>query len=145
MSEDGLKDAQISDILGTVRSFAVIGASNKPDRPSYGVMAFLIARGYDVLPVNPGLAGQQILGRAVYGSLADVPAPVDVVDIFRNSDAAGDVVTEAIAEKERLGIKAVWMQLGVVNIEAADRAASAGIMAVMNRCPKIELGRLGAK
>ena len=144
MTEDGLSDAQVSDILRTARVFAVIGASNKSDRPSYGVMEFLMARGYDFHPVNPGLAGQQILDRTVYGTLADVPAPVDVVDIFRNSEAAGDAVNDAIREKDRLGIKVVWMQLGVINVVAAHSAASQGIIAVMNRCPKIEIGRFGS-
>ena len=143
MTEDGLSDDVIAEILRSSHSFAVVGASNKPDRPSYGVMAFLVARGYAVHPVNPGLAGQGILERMVYASLADVPAPVDVVDIFRNSDAALDVGREAIAEKDRLGTKVVWMQLGVINVDAAREAATAGLVVVMNRCPKIEASRLG--
>ena len=142
MTEDGLSDEIVADILRSVRSFAVVGASNKPERPSYGVMQFLMARGYDVHPINPGLAGQEILGRHVYGRLADVPAPVDAVDIFRAPEAALDTVREAIAEKDRLGVEVVWMQLGVVNTEAAREAAGAGLLVVMNRCPKIEIARL---
>jgi uncharacterized protein len=143
MNEDGLSDDTLAGILQSARSFAVVGASNKPDRPSYGVMEFLIARGYNVHPVNPGLAGQEILGRKVYAKLADVPAPVDAVDVFRNSDAALDVVRDTIAQKDRLGLKVVWMQLGVINFDAARDAATAGLVVVMNRCPKIEMARLG--
>ena len=142
MSEDGLSDDIVADILRSTRSFAVVGASNKPDRPSFDVMKFLMARGYEVHPVNPGLAGQKILGRQVYARLADVPAPVDAVDIFRASDAALDIVREAIAEKDRLGLEVVWMQLGVVNADAAHEAADAGLAVVMDRCPKIETARL---
>ncbi len=148
MTEDGLSDGMIADILRAVRTFAVVGASNKPERPSFGVMQFLLERGYAVHPVNPGLggqglAGQQILGRPVYASLADVPAPADVVDIFRNSDAALEAVREAIVQKNRLGLQVVWMQLGVVNVDAAREASSQGLVVVMNRCPKIEILRLG--
>ncbi len=136
-------DAVLKALLTNASTFAVIGASPKPDRPVYGVMERLIAKGYRVMPVNPGLAGQEILGQTVYARLADVPAPVDVVDIFRASDAALAVVEEALAEKERLGLKAIWMQIGVINEEAARRAEAAGLTVVMDRCPKIELGRLG--
>jgi uncharacterized protein len=122
--------------------FAVVGASPKPDRPVYGVMERLIAGGYTVVPVNPGQAGGEILGRKVYARLADVPAPADIVDIFRAPDAALAIVDEAVGQKDRLGLKAVWMQLGVINEEAARRAADAGLMVVMDRCPKIELARL---
>ncbi len=136
-------DADIADLLKSARVFAVVGASQKPDRPVYGVMERLIAKGYTVVPINPGQAGGEILGQKVYATLADVPAPADIVDIFRASDAALGVVREAIAEKDRLGLKAVWMQLGVINEEAARLAADAGLIVVMDRCPKIELGRLG--
>jgi uncharacterized protein len=136
-------DAEISTLLRSARVFAVVGASAKPDRPVYGVMERLLAKGYTVVPVNPGQAGSEILGQKVYASLADVPAPADIVDIFRASDAALSIVEEAIAEKSRLGLKAVWMQLGVVNEEAARLAQEAGLMVVMDRCPKIEIGRLG--
>ena len=138
--------------MARVRTIAVVGASNNPDRPSYGVMQFLIARGYTVHPVNPGLAGpglagpglagKDILGRRVYARLIDVPAPVDMVDIFRNSDAALGVVQDAIAAKDKLSISVVWMQLGVIHQQAADAARAAGIEAVMDRCPAIELHRL---
>lgn len=142
MASDGLSDGDIVDILERVHTFAVIGASAKPERPSYGVMAFLQARGYAVRPVNPGQAGHPILGEPVWARLADVPGPVDVVDVFRESRAAGDAVREAIAEKDRLGISVVWMQLGVINEEAAELARAAGLKVVMDRCPKIEVARL---
>lgn len=143
MHEDGLSDDIIAEILRSSRSFAVVGASSKPDRPSYVVMEFLLARGYAVHPVNPGLAGQEILGQRVYANLAGVPGPADIVDIFRNSDAALGVAHDAISEKVRLGVKVVWMQLGVINFDAAREAATAGLVVVMNRCPKIEASRLG--
>ncbi len=135
-------DAALKDLLQTARVFAVVGASPKPDRPVYGVMERLITKGYTVVPINPGQAGQKILDQKVYATLTDVPAPADIVDIFRASDAALDVVEEAIANKDRLGLKAVWMQIGVVNEEAARRAAAAGLTVIMDRCPKIELARL---
>lgn len=135
-------DAELTELLTTARVFAVIGASPKPDRPVYGVMERLLAKGYTVVPVNPGQAGGEILGQKVYASLADVPSPADIVDIFRASDAALGVVMDAIREKDRLGLKAVWMQLGVINHEAARMAAEAGLTVVMDRCPKIELARL---
>jgi predicted CoA-binding protein len=136
-------DAALKDLLQTSRVFAVVGASPKPDRPVYGVMERLIAKGYTVVPVNPGQAGGNILGQTVYATLADVPAPAEIVDIFRSSDAALGVVEDAIANKDRLGLKAVWMQIGVINEQAARRAAEAGLIVVMDRCPKIELARLG--
>jgi hypothetical protein len=135
-------DAELTELLKTARVFAVIGASPKPDRPVYGVMERLLAKGYTVVPVNPGQAGGEILGQKVYASLADVPSPADIVDIFRASDAALGVVIDAIREKDRLGLKAVWMQLGVINHEAARMAGEAGLTVVMDRCPKIELARL---
>jgi predicted CoA-binding protein len=136
-------DQDMAALLRSARVFAVVGASPKPDRPVFGVMRRLLDTGYEIVPVNPGQAGGSILGRKVYASLAEVPAPVDVVDIFRASDAALEVVTAAIAEKERLGLQAVWMQIGVVNENAARLAREAGLMVVMDRCPKIELARLG--
>lgn len=142
MSADSLSDGDVRDLLRSARSFAIVGASNKEGRPSYGVMAFLIARGYEVFPVNPGLANQDILGRKVFATLAAVPAPIDVVDIFRNSDAAAQAVDEALAEQDRLQLKAIWMQLGVVNLSAAAAAEAAGLTVVMDRCPKIEAARL---
>jgi predicted CoA-binding protein len=142
MSADGLSDEDIRGILERARTFAVIGGSAKPLRPSYGVMQFLIDQGYTVLPVNPGHAGRLILGQPVYGVLADVPPPVDVVDVFRNPAAALQVVRDAIAVKDRLGATIVWMQLGVINEQAADEARAAGFTVVMDRCPKIEFSRL---
>lgn len=136
-------DAEVAELLTTARAFAVVGASAKTDRPVYGVMQRLLSAGYTVLPVNPGQAGGLILGQKVYAALADLPAPADIVDIFRTSDAALEIVQEAIREKDRLGLKAVWMQLGVINEDAAQLASQAGLTVVMDRCPKIELGRLG--
>ena len=135
-----MTDEQIRSLLADVRTIALVGASDNPDRPSHDVMAFLLRRGFDVRPVNPALAGKDILGRKVAASLSDLGAPVDMVDIFRNAEAAGDVVDEAIA----CGAKVVWMQLEVVNHEAAERALAAGLKVVMNRCPHIELGHYGA-
>ncbi len=120
------------------RTIALIGASNKPERASFHVMEFLLARGYVVHPVNPGLAGQEILGRMVYASLAECPAPIDMVDIFRNTADAGGVIDEAIALKEKLGIQTVWCQLGVTPVQAGERAKAAGLQVVMDRCPAIE-------
>ena len=131
------RNEDIADLLTSVRTIAVVGASNNPERASFGVMKFLIDHGYTVIPINPGLAGQSVHGAEVRASLADAGA-VDMVDIFRNSEAAGPVVDEAIAA----GAKAVWMQLGVVNEEAATRAEEAGLKVVMDHCPKIEIGRL---
>lgn len=145
MTIDGLSDADVRDVLTRAKTFAVIGASPKPDRPSFGVMRFLLDKGYLVKPVNPGIAGKTIHDQPVYTRLADMPAPVDVVDIFRASDAVPEIVREAISEQERLGIRVIWMQLGVINEAAAAEARSAGLTVVMNRCPKIEFPRLMAR
>ena len=145
MNHDRYSDDYISGILSGVRSFAVVGASANPVRASYIVMQYLIAKGYEVKPVNPGLAGQTLLGRRVYASLADIEDGADCVDVFRNSDAALGVVRESIALKDKLGLKAVWMQLGVRNDIAAAEAEAAGLQVVMNRCPKIEYGRLSGE
>ena len=135
-------DAQLIRILTGAKVIAVVGWSPKPDRPSNGVARFLKARGYRVIPVNPGQAGQDSgLGEAVRGSLADIEGPVDMVDIFRRSEEAGAVVDEALAAFPDL--KAVWMQLGVRDDAAAARAEARGVQAVMNRCPAIEIPRLG--
>ena len=132
-------DAAIAELLTSARTIAMVGASDRPDRPSHGVMAFLQDHGYRVIPVNPAISGQQLLGEQVRDSLGQLGVPVDIVDIFRRSDAVGPIVDEAI----RIGAKAIWMQLGVVNPQAAARAEAAGLQVVMNRCPKIEIGKLG--
>lgn len=132
------EDAEIRDILTKVKTIAVVGWSPKPDRPSHRVAAFLAGRGYRVIPVNPGQAGQVALGETVRASLAEA-GPVDMVDIFRRSEEAGGVVNEAIAA----GAAVVWMQLGVIDEAAAERARAAGLQVVMNRCPAIEIPRLG--
>ncbi len=132
----------IRRILSTARSIAVVGWSPKADRPSHGVAAFLASRGYRVIPVNPGQAGQQALGVTIRASLAEVleqDGPVDMVDVFRRSEEAGAVVDEAIA----IGAKAVWLQLGVIDDAALARARAAGLLAVQNHCPAIEIPRLG--
>ena len=131
-------DDDLRDILTSVKTIAVVGWSPKPDRPSHRVAAFLKRRGYRVIPVNPGQAGQSALGETVVATLAEA-GPVDMVDIFRRSEEAGAVADEAV----RLGAKVVWMQLGVVDEAAASRARAAGVQVVMNRCPAIEIPRLG--
>lgn len=135
-------DAAIASILKNARTFAVIGASDDASRPSYGVMSYLKAKGYKVIPVNPTLEGRKILGASVRTDLAAIRQPIDVVDIFRRPDAALEAVRAAIREKERLKVKAVWMQIGVINETAAAEARAAGLAVVMNRCPKIEYARL---
>ena len=132
------RDADIAELLQSVRRIALVGASANPARASNGVMRFLLDRGYDVIPVNPGLAGQSLHGRMVVARLGDITPPVDMVDIFRDSAAAGAVVDEAIAH----GARAVWLQLGVIDTAAAAAAQAAGLAVVMDRCPKIELARL---
>ena len=138
MTHDQYDDAYIRGILNTVKTIAMVGVSAKESRPSYFAFKYLLERGYRMIPVNPGLAGGELLGQKVYAKLADIPEPVDMVDIFRNSEAAGPIADEAIA----IGAKVLWMQLGVRNDEAARRAEAAGLTVIMNRCPKIEYGRL---
>ena len=138
-------DAQIRGILERVRTIAMVGASSNWNRPSYFVMKYLQGKGYRVIPVNPGIAGQELLGEKVYASLRDIPADlaeeIDMVDVFRPSAEASTVVDDAIA----IGAPVVWMQLGVRNDEAAALAEAAGLKVVMNRCPKIEYGRLSGE
>jgi uncharacterized protein len=143
MEHDSYPDAYVRDIMKSVRTIALVGASNNPARPSWIVTKYLIERGYDVIPVNPGLAGQEILGRPVYGRLADIPRPVDMVEIFRNSQAAGPITDEALALDPLP--KVIWMQLSVRNDAAAEKAEARGVKVVMNRCPKIEYGRLSGE
>jgi predicted CoA-binding protein len=129
----------IAALLNEARTIALVGASDRPDRPSYGVMKVLQDHGYRVLPVNPQIAGEHIHGEFVWDRLSDIGVAIDIVDIFRNSAAASQVIDDAIA----VGAKAVWMQLGVINPEAAARAEAAGLKVVMDRCPAIEIRRLG--
>ena len=132
------RDEDIADLLRNARTFAMVGASDRPNRPSYGVMKFLQDHGYRVIPVNPQITGEHVHGEFVWRDLSQLGVPIDIVDIFRRPDAAGDAVDQAIAA----GAKAVWMQIGVINEEAARRAEEAGLKVVMNRCPKIEIARL---
>ena len=134
-----IRDEEIADLLTSARTIAVVGASDRPSRPSYGVMRFLQDQGYRVLPVNPQITGEHVLGEYVWRELAQIGLPIDIVDIFRRPEAALEAVEQAIF----VGAKAVWMQLGVVNEEAAERAEAAGLKVVMDRCPKIEIARLG--
>ncbi|MET0370095.1 MAG: CoA-binding protein [Sphingobium sp.] len=128
----------IATLLNETRTIALVGISDRPDRPSYGVMKTLQDQGYRVLPVNPQLAGEHVHGEFVWARLADIGVPIDLVDIFRRSEAAGEAVDDAIA----VGAKAVWMQLAVIDHEAAARAEAAGLKVVMDRCPAIEIRRL---
>jgi uncharacterized protein len=139
MDHESYPDRYLRDILTSVRTIAVVGASARRERPSHRVMAYLQRRGYRTIPVNPNAAGDAINGETVYARLADVPEPIDMVDVFRRPDAAGAVVDEAIAS----GAEVVWMQLGVRDDAAAARAEARGLKVVMNRCPAIEIPRLG--
>ncbi|KFF65020.1 hypothetical protein IV99_12770 [Pectobacterium brasiliense] len=134
-----MNDREIESLLKTVKTIAVVGASDNPSRPSYGVMAYLLKQGYDVIPVSPKLAGQTLLGQKAYASLEDIPKPVDMVDVFRQPEAAYEIAKEAIA----IGATVLWLQIGVINEQAAILAHDAGLTVVMDRCPKIEIPRLG--
>lgn len=134
-----MTEQEIKTILQQVKSIALVGASDKPHRASYGVMAYLLSQGYQVIPVSPKLAGQKLLEQKVYATLADIPQPIDMVDVFRNSEAAFGVAEEAIAIKA----KVLWLQLGVINEEAEKLATEAGLKVVMDRCPKIDIPLLG--
>jgi predicted CoA-binding protein len=142
MNHDSYSDEYIRGILNSVKRIAMVGVSANPARPSYFVLKYLATRGYQMLPINPGLAGE-IHGIKVYGSLAEAPGPIDMVEIFRNSEAAGAVIDEALALDPLP--KVIWMQLGVRNDAAAARAEARGVKVVMNRCPKIEYGRLSGE
>jgi uncharacterized protein len=139
------QDDLLTRILTETRTIALVGFSDKPSRPSHGVARYMQAAGYRVLPVNPLLAGQEFLGERVHASLSDIPAeigPVEMVDIFRRSEQAGAVVDEALGALRHRGLATIWMQLGVVDQEAAARAQAAGLRVVMDRCPKIDHARL---
>ena len=138
-------DELIKSILRSTKTIAMVGASANETRPSYFAMMYLLAKGYAIHPINPAMVGKKILGQTVYGSLKDVPAPVDMVEIFRASEAALKIVEEALEEKDRLGIKVIWMQLGVINEKAAETARAAGLTVIMDRCPKIEHGRFSGE
>ena len=143
MDHDSYSDVYIRGILNSVKSIAMVGASERENRPSYFAFKYLLERGYTMIPVNPGQAGETILGRRVYARLADVPEPIDMVDIFRNSRYAPAIVAEVLALKPRPQV--IWMQLGVRSDEAAALAEANGLKVVMNRCPKIEYGRLSSE
>jgi hypothetical protein len=143
MNHDSYSDGFIRGVLNTVKTIAVVGVSPKVVRPSYFVFKYLLERGYRMIPVNPGQAGGELLGQRIYATLADVPEPIDMVDIFRNADAALGVVKEALALNPKPAV--IWMQLGVRNDDAAKLAEAAGLTVVMNRCPKIEYGRLSSE
>jgi len=138
-------NSELLAILRDTRTIAMVGASPKWNRPSFFAMKYLQEKGYRVIPVNPGVAGGDILGERVYASLAEIPEKFEMVDIFRNSAAAGPITDEAIGLAKEKGIKVVWMQLGVINEDAAAKARAAGLQVVMDRCPKIEFGRLNAE
>ena len=143
MNHDCYDDSYIRGILNTVKTIAMVGASEKENRPSYFAFKYLLERGYKMIPVNPGHAGEDMLGQRIYARLADTPEPVDMIDIFRGSQYALAIVQEALALKTRPHV--IWMQLGVRNDEAAALAEANGMKVVMNRCPKIEYGRLSSE
>jgi len=143
MNHDSYPDSYIRGILNTVKSIAMVGISPKDNRPSYFAFKYLLERGYRMIPVNPGQAGKDILGQKVYAKLSDIPEPIDMIDVFRAAPYALPIVEEAVTLKPRPAV--IWMQLGVRNDEAAAKAEAAGMKVVMNRCPKIEYGRLSSE
>ena len=143
MDHSAYPNDYIRGILQSVKTIALVGASQSPARPSWIVTKYLLERGYDVIPINPGLAGGELLGKKVYASLAEVPVPIDMVEIFRNSEAAGPITDEALALDPLPQV--LWMQLSVRNDEAAAKAEAKGLKVVMDRCPKIEFGRLSGE
>jgi predicted CoA-binding protein len=143
VNHDRYDDGYIRGILSTVKTIAMVGVSANTSRPSYFVFKYLLERGYRVIPVNPGLAGQDLLGQRVYASLADIPEPVNMVDVFRAAQYLPGIVEQTLQMKPRPGV--LWMQLGIRNEEAAQRAEANGIKVVMDRCPKIEYGRLSSE
>jgi predicted CoA-binding protein len=145
MSHDRYSDSLLRDILRRCQTIAMVGTSANWVRPSYFAMKYLQSKGYRVIPVNPTAAGKKILGETVYASLADIPERFEMVDIFRNSEAAGEITDETIAVAKEKGVEVVWLQLGVRNDAAAERAEAAGLCVIMNRCPKIEYGRLSGE
>ena len=143
MDHDNYPDSYIRGILNTVKTIAMVGISPKDNRPSYFAFKYLLERGYRMIPVNPGQAGKDILGQKVYAKLSDIPEPVDMVDVFRAAQHALPIVQEALALEPRPQV--IWMQLGIRNDEAAKLAEANGLKVVMNRCPKIEYGRLSSE
>ena len=141
MNHDNYSDEYLHDILTSAKTIAVVGASPRPQRPSHGVMRYLQGQGYRTIPVNPYVAGGTIHGERCYASLAEIPEEIDMIDVFRRAEMAGGVVEEAIA----IGARIIWMQLGVRDDEAAARAEAHGIRVVMDRCPAIEIPRLGLR
>jgi predicted CoA-binding protein len=143
MNHDAYSDSYIRGILNTVKTIAMVGISPKENRPSYFAFKYLLERGYRMIPINPGQAGKTILGQKVYAKLSDIPDPIDMVDVFRGSEHVLPIVQEAVALKPKPQV--IWMQLMVRNDEAAKLAEDAGVKVVMNRCPKIEYGRLSSE
>jgi predicted CoA-binding protein len=143
MNHDSYDNAYIAGVLNSVKTVAMVGASANDVRPSFFVLKYLLAKGFSVFPINPGQAGKEILGRMTYARLADIPEPIDMVDIFRAAAAVPGIVDEVLALDPLP--KVIWMQLGVRNDDAAARAEGAGIKVVMNRCPKIEYGKLSGE
>ena len=143
MTDETYADSHIRSILNTVKTIAMVGISPKENRPSYFAFKYLLERGYHMIPVNPGQAGKDILGQKVYATLSDIPEPVDMVDIFRSSEHVPPIVKEALTLKPKPQV--IWMQLAIHNEEAARLAEAAGLKVVMNRCPKIEYGRLSSE